>query len=351
MSDLPWRPLEAMPRSCGTPLGSATMRASADDFMVDEVLGFEADGEGEHLLVQVRKRDSNTHWVAGQLAKVAGIPSRDVSYAGLKDRHAVTTQWFSLLMTGKAAPDWSALPGDQIEVLAANRHRRKLRIGALRGNRFRIVLREVSTDRSALETRLQQLREAGMPNYFGEQRFGHDYQNLHQFGQVLSTDRRRMDRKLRGLLISAARSQLFNEVLAERIDNASWDRPMTGEYFMLDGSRSGFADDPTDSALEERCRTQDIHPSGPLWGRGLPLVSADAAQLEQTVLAPFEAWRNGLEHLGLMQERRPLRVRLEALRWQFLGEAELALSFFLPAGSFATVLLRELLEFSSPMPC
>lgn len=348
MSDFHWRPLDDMPRSHGPSLGTAVMRTSADDFLVDEVLGFAADGEGEHLLVQVRKRDSNTHWVAGQLAKVAGIAPRDVSYAGLKDRHAVTTQWFSLLMTGREAPDWSGLPGDQIEVLEVHRHRRKLRIGALRGNRFRIVLREVTADRPALEARLQQLREAGMPNYFGEQRFGHDYQNLHQFGQVLTTDRRRMDRKLRGLLISAARSQLFNEVLAERIDQSSWDRPLTGEYFMLEGSRSGFADDPHDPTLTERCRSQDIHPTGPMWGRGLPLVSADVAQLEQRVLLPFENWRSGLEHLGLMQERRPLRVRLDALEWQFLDDADLALSFYLPAGSFATVLLRELLELRQP---
>ena len=348
MNEQHWRPLEEMPRCCGNPLGMGVMRSSADDFQVDEVLGFEADGEGEHLLVQVRKRDSNTHWVAGQLARAAGIPPRDVSYAGLKDRHAVTTQWFSLLMTGKETPDWSGLPADAIEIMAVHRHRRKLRIGALRGNRFQIVLRELTADRAALETRLQELRKTGMPNYFGEQRFGHDYQNLQQFDQVLSTDRRRMDRKLRGLLISAARSQLFNEVLAERIALGNWDRPLAGEYFMLEGSRSGFAGDPDDSALETRCLTQDIHPTGPLWGRGRPPVTAEAASLEERVLAPFDAWRNGLEHLGLMQERRPLRVRLADLDWQFLDGETLALNFFLPAGSFATVLLRELMEISSP---
>jgi len=217
----------------------------------------------------------------------------------------------------------------------------------LRGNHFRIILRQVKAERSALEVRLQQLRDGGMPNYFGEQRFGHDYGNLHRFGQLLSTDRRRMDRQLRGLLISAARSQLFNEVLAERIECRNWDSPLPGEYFMLDGSRSGFADDPSDPALEARCRLQDIHPTGPLWGRGLPSVSAMAANLEQRVLAPFEIWRHGLEHLGLMQERRPLRVRLGDLQWQFPGDDELALCFSLPAGAFATVLLRELLEITS----
>lgn len=348
MTERAWRRLDEMPLACGDSLGEAMVRVSADDFQVDEVLGFEPDGEGEHLLVHVRKRDTNTQWLAGQLARLSGIPARDVSYAGLKDRHAVTTQWFSLRMACRPEPDWSDLVSEQLELLGVYRHRRKLRRGTLRGNSFRITLREVKADSAALEARLQQLRAEGMPNYFGEQRFGHDYQNLARFPELFGRGRRRIDRQLRGLLISAVRSQLFNEVLARRIGQGNWALPMAGDYFMLDGSRSGFADDPDDPRLSARCRQQDIHPTGPLWGRGSPQVSAAAADLEQAALAPFGEWRERLEHVGLSQERRPLRVRLNDLQWEFSGSDRLSLSFFLPAGAFATVLLRELMLLHTP---
>ncbi len=327
------------------------MRQSADDFQVDEVLGFEPDGEGEHQLLHIRKRDTNTSWLAGQLAKHAGLHPKEVSYAGLKDRHAVTTQWYSLRLAGQAEPDWTAFDSELVQVLAVHRHRRKLQRGALQGNRFTIKLRGVEADREALNERLARLRAEGMPNYFGEQRFGRDYQNLRQFDELLGDGkRRRIDRNLRGLLISAVRSQLFNEVLATRIERGCWASPLAGDFFMLDGSRSGFADDPADGQLAQRCRCLDIHPSGPLWGRGRAPVSGEAAALEQQVLAPFCHWRDRLEHLGLQQERRSLRLRLDSLSWSFEEDAgTLRLDFFLPAGAFATVLLRELFNLASPM--
>jgi tRNA pseudouridine13 synthase len=164
--------------------------------------------------------------------------------------------------------------------------------------------------------------------------------------QLFSAAGKRMKRQLRGLVISAVRSQLFNQVLAARISQGCWNSPLRGDYFKLDGSRAGFADDPDQRAdLSQRCRLQDIHPSGPLWGRGRPLVDALAAELESRALSAFGAWRDGLEHVGLEQERRPLRVRLQDLAWHWTDDGCLALGFFLPAGSFATVLLRELIEY------
>lgn len=341
-----------MPRVYGDALGSARMRQLADDFQVDEVLGFEPDGDGEHRLLHLRKRDTNTHWLAGQLARHAGVPIRDVSYAGLKDRHAVTTQWFSIRLAGRPEPDWSDLNSDLLQVLAVHRHRRKLRRGQLRGNRFQILLRDLHADRDALSERLRGLQRDGMPNYFGEQRFGHDYANIHHFEQLLGAGRgRRIERHRRGMLISAVRSQLFNEVLAARIERQCWSSPLPGDFFMLDGSRAGFADDSEDGRLAERCQALDIHPSGPLWGRGSPPVTGETAQLEQTLLAPFDNWRERLEHLGLAHERRSLRLRLDDLRGAFEeGGERLRLSFSLPAGAYATVLLRELLDVSSPDP-
>ncbi len=350
MTEAAWRPLAEMPRAGGPSLGRALMRQAAEDFQVDEVLGFEPDGEGEHLLIHLRKRDTNTHWLAGQLARYAGLPAKEVSYAGLKDRHAVTTQWFSLRLAGGQEPDWSAFNSEQVQVLAVHRHRRKLRRGALQGNRFNILLRQLEADPAELNRRLEQLRQRGMPNYFGEQRFGHDYQNLTRFDELLGgVGRRRLERHLRGLLISAVRSQLFNEVLAKRIEQKCWDTPLEGDYFMLDGSRSGFPDDAEDPDLGERCRQGDIHPSGPLWGRGRAPVSGRTAELETAVLSPFESWRERLEHLGLSQERRSLRLFLHDLEWDCEPERKrLRLKFFLPAGAFATVLLRELLDVASP---
>ncbi|MEW8203558.1 MAG: tRNA pseudouridine(13) synthase TruD [Candidatus Thiodiazotropha endolucinida] len=345
-TDPPWQPLEKMPCASGPTLGSGVIRTTPDDFQVDEILGFEPDGGGEHLLLHVKKRQTNTHWLAGQLARLAGIPGNDVSYAGMKDRHAVTTQWYSLRMAGRPEPDWGQLESDLVEILQVHRHRRKLRRGALRGNRFQIRIRDLSVDKKELVRRLTLLRELGMPNYFGEQRFGHDYQNLTLAEQLFSRTRPQMKRQMRGLVISAVRSQLFNQVLAERIEQGCWNMPLQGDYFKLDGSRAGFADEPEQSAdLSRRCQLQDIHPSGPMWGRGRPLVSGQAAELEAKVLLDFEAWRHGLEFVGLEQERRPLRIRLHDLAWQFSGDGCLELSFFLPAGSFATVLLRELVDY------
>jgi tRNA pseudouridine13 synthase len=335
-----------MPFAWGPVPARGVIRATPDDFQVDEVLGFDPDGEGEHLLLQLRKRQTNTHWMAGELARLAKIPASDVSYAGMKDRQAVTTQWFSLRMAGRTEPDWNQLQNDLVQILQVHRHRRKLRRGALSGNQFIIRIRELVGDQEALEQRLIQMRESGIPNYFGEQRFGRDYQNLKRAEQLFSRSGPRMKRHQRGLVISAVRAQLFNQVLAERIAQENWDTPLRGDYFSLNGSRSGFSDDPEQQAeLSLRCRLQDIHPSGPLWGRGLPLVDDQAGELEASVLSAFGAWRDGLEHVGLKQERRPLRVGLRDLTWCFTEEGGLELRFFLPAGSFATVLLRELVDY------
>jgi tRNA pseudouridine13 synthase len=198
-----------------------------------------------------------------------------------------------------------------------------------------------------LESRLQSLKREGIPNYFGEQRFGHGYQNLQTFSELFAKERRRIDRQRRSLAISAVRSQLFNEVLAERIRRQCWSTPLPGDYFQLDGRRAGFTDDPDDERLLERCRQQEIHPSGPLYGRGESKTEGEARVLEQEILAPFAEWRQGLEQLGLEQERRSLRVKLYSLDWQFDADNSLILTFMLPAGAFATVLLRELMVITS----
>jgi tRNA pseudouridine13 synthase len=339
-----------MPHGFGGPAGEGVARARTEDFQVDEILGFEPTDEGQHLFLQLCKRDTNTLWLARQIASLAGATQRDLGYAGLKDRHGVTSQWFSVDMKGRDEPDWQALESDRVQVLQVRRNPRKLRIGAHRGNRFRLWIRRLRVVPQILEQRLQQLRDLGMPNYFGEQRFGRDYANLAQAEALFKHRLGRVERKLRGLLISAARSQLFNEVLAARIERGSWDAPWSGDYFSLDGSRAGFTSEQADLTLVERCHVLDIHPTGPMWGRGRPPVCAEALALERAVLEPLTTWRDGLEHVGLHQERRPLRVRVGELRWELSGQDSLLLEFSLPAGSYATVLLRELLRVESPRP-
>jgi tRNA pseudouridine13 synthase len=169
-----------LPWAYGTPPLQAQLRSTPDDFRVEEVLGYDADGQGEHALLWVEKRGANTDWVARELAKFAGVAPVAVGYAGMKDRHAVTRQTFSVQLAGKSDPDWSTFPHADVKVLAATRHSRKLKRGALRGNRFVLVLRQAQGDRDAAERVLQQIAQRGVPNYYGEQRFGREGGNVAQ---------------------------------------------------------------------------------------------------------------------------------------------------------------------------
>lgn len=332
-----------LPLAFGAPLWSgARIRCSAEDFQVDELPAFEATGEGEHLLLHVRKRGANTVHVARCLARWAGLPEMGVSYAGMKDRHAVTTQRFSVHLPKRVAPDLAPLAAEGIEVLDARWHNRKLQRGALAGNRFRLVLRDVHGDPAAIGQRLQEIATRGLPNWFGEQRFGRDGGNvpaaLAMFGG------RRMRKDQRSLLLSAARSALFNRVLAARVEQGSWDRPLDGEVWMLDGSRSVFGPEPFTDVLGERLARFDIHPSAPLWGEGDLRSEGDARALELAALDDDEskALRAGLEDARLKQERRALRLRPALLQHQWLAPDVLELSFALPPGCYATALLHEL---------
>ncbi|MCW4456332.1 tRNA pseudouridine(13) synthase TruD [Flavobacterium sp. MXW15] len=336
--------MTALPLAFGAPVLAARMRSVAEDFQVDELPAFEPTGEGEHLLLTIRKRDTNTAFVARQLAQWAGLPDMAVSYAGLKDRHAVTTQRFSVHLPKRVAPDLATLASEQLQVVESSWHNRKLQRGALAGNRFKLVLRDVRGDAGAIAARLDAIAARGLPNWFGEQRFGRDGGNvpaaLAMFGG------RRVRKEQRSLLLSAARSALFNRVLAARVEQGSWDRPLDGEVWMLDGSRSVFGPEPWSDALGERLDRFDIHPSGPLWGAG-ELRCTDACRaLELDALSDEQslALRTGLEQAGLKQERRALRLRPALLQYEWLQPDVLQLAFALPPGCYATALLHELGE-------
>ena len=324
----------------GPPVLTATLRASPEDFCVDEVLGFDAAGEGEHLMLRIEKRGANTAWVAQQLARWAGIAEHAVGYAGLKDRHAVTRQSFTLHLPHRRLPDIASVQLDGVRVLAHAWHRRKLPRGALAGNRFELLLRDVQGVPVQIERRLQQLATAGFPNAFGAQRFGHGGGNVARAEAMFGGARVR--RSERGMLLSAARSELFNAVLAQRCADGSWSGGMDGEVWMLDGRGSHFGPEPANAALAARAAALEIHPTGPLWGRGEPPCAGAVRALEAAVAATMPVLAGGLEDAGLRQERRALRASAGGLAWSFPASDQLQLSVFLQRGSYATALLAAL---------
>ncbi|HET6433496.1 tRNA pseudouridine(13) synthase TruD [Dyella sp.] len=333
-------PVSELPTAYGAVPLTARLRTTPEDFVVEEILGYDAEGQGEHALLWVEKRGANTDWVARELAKFADVAPMNVGYAGLKDRHAVTRQTFSVQLPGRPDPDWSAFPHAEVRVLAATRHSRKLKRGALRGNRFVLILRDVQGVREEAERVLQQIAARGVPNYFGEQRFGREGGNLAQARAMFAG--RRIDRDKRSFLLSAARSQIFNSVLASRVEQGSWDTALEGEIWALAGSRSWFGPEPFDGALAARLSQGDIHPSGPLWGDGEPPTTGEVGALERAVAAGYADLAQGLARARMDQERRALRLMPRELRWRWLDDAALELAFELPAGAYATVVVREL---------
>ncbi len=340
-SETAWLPVHELPHALGGPPLCGLLRQTAQDFQVEEVLGFEPDGEGEHAMLQIRKTGLNTEEVTRRIARHAGVRTGDVGYCGLKDRHAVTSQWLSVGLAGRQEPDWTSLNGSGLEVLSVSRQRRKLKRGTGRGNRFTILIREIDGDRDAALQRLEAMDALGVPNYFGEQRFGREYGNLEQAERLFRGEIKRLRPHLRGLYLSAARSQLFNEILALRVRDGSWNQILPGDVMQLAGSRSWFSVAEPDADSLRRVRAFDIHPTGPLWGRG-DLPSADrVAALELEHAGRFDTWCRGLESFGLKQERRALRLPVHEFKWSW-EDHSLRLSFRLPAGAFATTVIREL---------
>ncbi|HEX7719110.1 MAG TPA: tRNA pseudouridine(13) synthase TruD [Woeseiaceae bacterium] len=331
-------------RAHGKPALRGDLRCSPQDFQVDEELGFEPDGEGEHDYLWLEKSGANTAWVAERLAGFAGIHVRDVGYAGMKDRHAVTRQWFSVRRPAGAPADWSRFNLDGVRILKATRNRRKLRRGAHRGNRFRIVLRMVDSPVRDLEERLSTVAQQGVPNYFGEQRFGRDASNLQLAERLFAGER--LSRPRRSLALSAARALIFNSVLERRVADDTWNQLLPGECANLDGSGSVFAVSEVDTELRLRLESMDIHPTGPLWGKSSPGKNAlgengNWSLLEQSVAGQFETHARGLERHGVESARRALRLAVHDLKWE-TGAETLTVEFSLCSGAFATSVLREL---------
>lgn len=306
------------PSADGRRLGSAILRQCPEDFQVDELVDIEFSGEGEHLCLRLQKIGDNTEFVARELARMADIRPFDVSFCGLKDRHAVTSQWFSLYRPGK--PDDNAFVeavNERWRVLGHVRHRRKLRRGEHVGNRFQLRLRAVSARQDEVDQQLHRIAQDGVPNYFGPQRFGREGSNLSK--AVNEGDRPRRGRNFKaGMAFSAARSWLFNEVLAARVERGDWNRVLDGE--------------PSDT------------PSGPLWGDGGTTANGLQGEFERAVVEQHPEVMAVFASTRMKPERRPLLLPMSELNWHWESSDTLCLEFALASGAFATALVAEILD-------
>lgn len=326
----------------GHPAASGVIRSSPEDFRVEELPLVEPEGEGNHLWLEIEKRGANTNWVAGQLARAAGAKAREVGFAGMKDRHGVTSQWFSIGLQEADNADWQSWNIEDVTVLQAHRHGRKLKRGTLAGNRFRIIVRAIEGDHGDLQERVTQVSEQGVPNYFGPQRFGLGGRNVQRARDWLEKGGR-IRRNQRSIYLSAARSYLFNQVLSARVEAGNWNRLLDGDIANLDGRRPVFACELPDEELVRRCDALGIHPTGPLPGRGDDGVKREAAALESSILASESSLVEALAAAGVEAARRTLRLRPRELACEIEDDA-LVLSFELPPGAYATSLLRELVN-------
>jgi tRNA pseudouridine13 synthase len=325
----------------GEPQATANLRTQADDFIVDEELSFTPTGHGEHLLLLVEKIGQNTQYVAKQIAAAAGLKARLVSYAGLKDRHAVTRQWFCLPVPIKQElhyQDWNI---EGVRILQTMRHQRRLKLGSIKQNHFQLKLRKIS-DKAEVESKLQQIVQ-GVPNYYGEQRFGHFGGNL-QLAARLFAGESIPDRQLRGLALSASRSMLFNQQVSARVQQQLFLTLLPGAVVQLDGSGSVFCVPELTEEISRRLQEQDVHPTAILPGIGKVLESGAALDWQLQQLAPYQHWVQALCDLNVNTERRSCRLVPKALSYQWQDDT-LILQFALPTGCFATSVLRELVKY------
>ena len=322
------------------PKQTALLKAECADFVVKEQLGYDMSGDGEFVAVKVRKTDCNTLFVGEQLAKFAGIPARNMSYAGLKDRKAVTEQWFSLQMPGQQTPDFSQFSLEGVEILDVTRHQRKIRIGSLQGNHFEILLRNVE-ETDELKVRLDFLAKNGFPNYFTEQRFGRDGNNLTQALRWANGEIKVKDRNKRSFYLSAARSEIFNLIVAKRIELGLAQQVLNGDILQLNGSHSWFVVDESEdlAQLQQRLAQQDVLLTAPLIGE----EEKSAVDFEHEIFAQHQALFDLMRQERMKAARRAILMQPQHFQWQFEPNG-LRLQFALPAGSYATALIRELVN-------
>jgi tRNA pseudouridine13 synthase len=338
--------------TAGLPGSGGTLKASPEDFRVDELPAYLPSGAGPHLYLRVEKRGRTTRDVLRDLAARLGVPERDAGYAGLKDREAVTTQWLSFPVARD--PDPASLAGEGLRVLEASRHANKLRTGHVRGNRFAVTVR--GGDPGRARACAAELAVRGLPNFFGPQRFGADGRNADVGRAILRGERTpeagraARDRFLRRLSISAWQSALFNRWLTERLADGLFAAALAGDVLKkLDSGGTFVCEDP--AADGPRVARFEVSPAGPMFGHRMRPVSAGVArEREERILGAdgmtlADLARGKDEAEGTWRAARlPLTVAIDAIDGGYRADFEL------PRGSYATVVMRELMKGDAALP-
>lgn len=321
---------------------SADLKSCNNDFIVDEVMSITMSGEGEHSWLHITKNGSNTDFVANELAKFAEVKSSAVSYAGLKDKNAITTQWFSVHLPGITEPDWELCQSNDFVINSVHRHSRKLKRGALSANRFKIRLQQLQGSEADWQNQLILIAKTGVPNYFGKQRFGHQMNNLNRASELIDKNKlRRLKPHKRGIYLSAMRSWIFNQIVSRRLQDRCFFSPIEGDVFMLSASHACFYEELSEN-ITARLENNEINLTAALWGKGESMAKSLVEELERAIAMQFSSFAETIEKVGMKQERRAMRLIPVDMQWQFEADKSLLLSFELPKGSYATSVLREL---------
>ena len=354
-----WLGLDKLAYLQGEPTARGMLKQQFADFKVSEELGFEMGGNGEHLFLYIKKQNLSTIEVARKIAAVAEARIAMVGYAGMKDKKAECTQWFSVpLQKEKGAVKEnenqsiiSRLEDENIKIISTVRNNRKLKIGSHKRNLFDITLRNCLEGREEFDANLDKIKQFGVPNYYGFQRFGRELSNLKQVDKLIhdpqTNTKRRQKSFKKGMLISAARAYVFNQVLSSRITNNNWSQFVAGDVINLDGTDRNFIveEGAWDATLQKRLENFDIHLTGPLLGKvdskDKYISSGKAADIEKAEVDKYPKILEYLQKIGAKSSRRPLRFLPEELRWAWLDDCTLNLSFALSPGAYATSLLRE----------
>lgn len=325
--------------------GNGIIRHQPEDFIVIEHNDVSFTESGEHLWLQVEKINSNTAWVATQISSACKVPARQVGYAGLKDRHAITQQWFSVQLPKiRDLDEIKAKLPDGVTIISNHWHKSKIKTGFLTCNEFNLRIRNIEGDRAQIEENIQSIKSQGVPNYFGPQRFGHDLNNIQQAKDWFTGTIKVNNKNLRGILISTARSHIFNLIVAHRITHNIWDQVIPGDILQLDQSHSWFpSHDATNDELTQRLTDFDIHLTAALCGEDQVQSTEQCALIESQIASTQTEYQTGFITHRVKQDRRAIRIYPNQLAHQW-DDQDLYLKFKLQTGAYATSVLREIVH-------
>ena len=359
----------AYPQLCRREAGASALlyKASPEDFIVEEMPLYEPSGTGTHTWIWIEKRGMTTHAAARALAQKLHKNPLDAGIAGLKDSQAVARQWITFENVKESSDDIAAFSDERLKILSVSKHANKLRMGHLRGNRFVIRLKvdpnaetvltpEVTLAR--IKEVLVKLKTAGIPNYFGEQRFGNSGSNaamgkLLVQGKVAEFDaamnaagqgRQARDRKMRNLIVNAFQSELFNQVLAARMPDIG--KLLPGDLASLHRNSAVFKIATEEDVSKEQARADahEISPSGPIFGPKMAQPEGLPGEIEARILLEAGVTLADFGRKEAEQQpgaRRPLRIFFLEEPQAGLEEQDVLVRFALPSGSYATVVLNE----------